>query len=83
MKACFFYEIILYVNKVDCFERRFTMENRPVGRQRRVVQGGEGIKRSGNGLGKETSQRGVQRNNDKAANSVIRGILGGLFGKKR
>lgn len=59
------------------------MENRPVGRQRRVVQGGEGIKRSGNGLGKDTSQRAVQKNENKAAGSVVRGILGSLFGKKR
>ncbi|GEM_PF-6407573 len=59
------------------------MENRPVGRQRRVVQGGEGIKRSGKGLGKETSQRAVQKNDNNAAGSIVRGILGGLFGKKR
>ncbi len=59
------------------------MENRPIGRQQRVVQGGEGIKRSGAGRGKTTSQRGVQKNGSTASGSVIKGILGGLFGKKR
>ena len=59
------------------------MDNRPVGRQKRVVQGGEGIRRSGEGRGKTVSQRGVQRNDSKASNSVIKGILGGLFGKKQ
>ena len=62
------------------------MDNRPVGREKRVLSGGEGIKRSGEGLGKSVSARNVKKA-DKAANqaagNAAKGILGGLFKKPR
>lgn len=58
------------------------MDNRPVGREKRVISGGEGIRRSGEGLGKKVSNRNVQRA-EKGAEKAARSILGGLFGKKK
>lgn len=37
------------------------MENRPMGREKRILSGGNGLKRSGEGLGKEVSERNVKR----------------------
>lgn len=37
------------------------MENRPVGRVKRILEGGTGVKRSGEGLGKTVSERNVER----------------------
>ena len=37
------------------------MDNRPIGREKRIISGGEGLKRSGEGLGKTTSQRNVKK----------------------
>lgn len=37
------------------------MENRPMGREKRILSGGTGLKRSGEGLGKEVSERNVKR----------------------
>ena len=37
------------------------MENRPMGREKRVVSGGGGIKRSGEGLGREVSERNIRK----------------------
>lgn len=58
------------------------MDNRPIGREKRVVSGGEGIRRSGTGLGKSVSNRNVQKT-DKGTEKAVRSILGGLFGKKK
>ncbi len=58
------------------------MENRPIGREKRVVSGGGGVKRSGNGLGKTVSNRNVQKS-DKVADKAVKGFLGGLFGRKK
>ena len=56
------------------------MENRPVGREKRVVSGGSGIKRSGTGLGRSASQRNVKRGDGKNEEKK-RSLLGGLFRK--
>ena len=37
------------------------MENRPIGREMRIVSGGNGIKRSGKGLGKDVSERNIKK----------------------
>lgn len=58
------------------------MDNRSVGRERRVISGGEGIKRSGEGLGKKVSNRNIQKA-EKGAEKAARSILGGLFGKRK
>ena len=41
------------------------MENRPFGREIRVASGGGGIKRSGEGLGREVSKRNIKKEEPK------------------
>lgn len=45
-------------------EGRYFMENRPMGREKRVAGGGSGIKRSGKGIGKMISERNVKRDKE-------------------
>ena len=56
------------------------MDNRPIGREKRIISGGEGIKRSGEGLGKTTSQRNVKKPAVQEAPKK-RGLLSFLFKK--
>ena len=60
------------------------MENRPVGREKRVVSGGEGIRRSGEGRGKSVSERNVKRQEPKEEQREEpekKGFFDGLFGR--
>ena len=57
------------------------MENRPVGRQKRVVSGGTGVKRSGEGLGKQSSQRD-SHSDSQLAERKARGFFSALFRRK-
>ncbi|MBR2696289.1 MAG: hypothetical protein IKE48_02150 [Parasporobacterium sp.] len=57
------------------------MDNRPIGREKRVISGGSGIKRSGEGLGKTTSARNIRKPvQDSPGKS--RGFFSSLFRKK-
>lgn len=57
------------------------MENRPIGREKRVVSGGAGIKKSGNGIGKTVSNRNVKRTGPSSGDKKP-GLFGDLFRKK-
>lgn len=53
------------------------MENRPVGRVKKVVSGGTGIKKTGEGLGKTISKRNVKRDEEAIAAALKRRMTGG------
>lgn len=46
------------------------MDNRPVGREKRVISGGTGIRRTGEGLGKAISERGVKKEIEKQKEQI-------------
>ena len=83
MKERWFCAIIRYIGKVnETHRKKAYMDNRPVGREKRVVSGGEGIRRSGEGLQKNVSARNVRKNVDQSVERN-KGFLNSLFGRKK